>query len=574
MKKILLVTISLTFFIFSNAQIMNEALGSGAGANITSGDYNVMLGDSAGFNHTSGINSVMVGAYAGYNNYSAWDNIFIGAWAGFTNRTGTDNIFIGTEAGYFNTGTDNVFIGTEAGEYNTTGFDNTFIGEEAGTSNTTGGDNVFVGEDAGYNNIDGDDNTFIGSTAGRSNQYGKKNTAVGNEALYDVGYNLVSENDYEGNMNTAVGDSAGTDVGLGFLNTFIGQAAGAATEYADFNTFIGARAGWDNNRTNSTSNANRNTYVGYYTGYSNREGEDNVGMGAFSDFTNTVRSRTTFIGADIDVRNNDLIAIGYSADNQGLYSIAIGNQIDVDDAGKSVVMGYMTKATSTADQSVSIGAEGNIEGNNSIGIGYSTNVTGENSIAIGSQVTVAADNEVYIGNSSTSSIGGVVNWTAASDGRFKTGVTENVPGLDFIDLLRPVSYHFNTKEMYSFYNIKPDESMETSIQKKDDEVYTGFVAQEVAEAAKASGFDFSGVKIPSDPEKEMYGLRYAEFVVPLVKATQELHQKIQEQEQIIASQQNEINDYKETLLSLSKRLETLEINYQIDKSNAGITAKK
>jgi len=53
-------------------------------------------------------------------------------------------------------------------------------------------------------------------------------------------------------------------------------------------------------------------------------------------------------------------------------------------------------------------------------------------------------------------------------------------------------------------------------------VYTGFVAQEVEQAAKELNYEFSGVDAPKN-ENDVYGLRYAEFVVPLVKAVQELH---------------------------------------------------
>jgi hypothetical protein len=43
------------------------------------------------------------------------------------------------------------------------------------------------------------------------------------------------------------------------------------------------------------------------------------------------------------------------------------------------------------------------------------------------------------------------------------------------------------------------------------------------------GFDFSGVEKPKN-EKDLYGLRYAEFVVPLVKAVQELDEKCRKSE--------------------------------------------
>ncbi|WP_338733603.1 T9SS type A sorting domain-containing protein [Mangrovimonas cancribranchiae] len=353
MKKLLLCTLLNLLTFFTYAQTANEALGddivqygtdgSGdpmyynpAGSSITTGDYNVLIGDAAGNNLYSGSNNTMLGTLSGANQTTASKNIFIGAYAGFSNVYGTDNTFIGTEAGYSNTGTDNTFVGTEAGENNTTGADNVFIGEEAGYGNTTGRDNVFIGEDAGYYNTTADDNTFVGSIAGRNNMTGFRNTFLGAEA----GYHNTT-----GYRNTFVGDSTGVDVGVGRLNTFVGQAAGAATEHADYNTFIGAHAGGDNNRTNNTDDANRNTYVGVFTGFSNREGQDNVGMGAFANYrdpsefdiinitgrfgaytTTTTRDRTTFIGAQAFPNNNDVVVVGYQSRADGAYGIAIGSQ--------------------------------------------------------------------------------------------------------------------------------------------------------------------------------------------------------------------------------------------------------
>jgi len=51
-------------------------------------------------------------------------------------------------------------------------------------------------------------------------------------------------------------------------------------------------------------------------------------------------------------------------------------------------------------------------------------------------------------------------------------------------------------------------------------------------AAKSIGFDFSGVDAPKN-ENDMYGLRYAEFMVPLVKAVQDLNLINQEQQTAI-----------------------------------------
>jgi hypothetical protein len=55
---------------------------------------------------------------------------------------------------------------------------------------------------------------------------------------------------------------------------------------------------------------------------------------------------------------------------------------------------------------------------------------------------------------------------------------------------------------------------------KAAELQSGFIAQEVEQAAQSIGYNFHGVDKPKN-ETTHYGLRYASFVVPLVKAVQE-----------------------------------------------------
>jgi hypothetical protein len=81
---------------------------------------------------------------------------------------------------------------------------------------------------------------------------------------------------------------------------------------------------------------------------------------------------------------------------------------------------------------------------------------------------------------------------------------------------------------------------------KEKITYTGFIAQEVEAAAQASDFDFSGVDKPKSAT-DVYGLRYAEFVAPLVKA-------IQEQQDIIARQKNKISDLQQMVDELKKEI--------------------
>ena len=52
-----------------------------------------------------------------------------------------------------------------------------------------------------------------------------------------------------------------------------------------------------------------------------------------------------------------------------------------------------------------------------------------NTTAIGYLAIPTASNQVRIGNTSVTSIGGQVEWTAFSDGRFKKDIKEDVSGL-------------------------------------------------------------------------------------------------------------------------------------------------
>ena len=79
--------------------------------------------------------------------------------------------------------------------------------------------------------------------------------------------------------------------------------------------------------------------------------------------------------------------------------------------------------------------------------------------------------------------------------------------------------------------------------------FSGFIAQEVEQAAKDAGYDFSGVAVPKK-STELYTLRYAEFVVPLVKA-------VQEQQVMIVTQQKIIDELKKQMTEMKREIELL-----------------
>jgi hypothetical protein len=84
--------------------------------------------------------------------------------------------------------------------------------------------------------------------------------------------------------------------------------------------------------------------------------------------------------------------------------------------------------------------------------------------------------------------------------------------------------------------------------------YSGFLAQEVEQASKDAGYDFSGITVPKNP-REIYSLSYEQFVVPLVKA-------VQEQQAMIAALQKPVATIKTESSVLTKKQQTIIIQLQ------------
>jgi hypothetical protein len=131
-------------------------------------------------------------------------------------------------------------------------------------------------------------------------------------------------------------------------------------------------------------------------------------------------------------------------------------------------------------------------------------------------------------------------------------VTDNVPGLDFIKLLRPVTFRLDRNKVDDFTGVT-EKRRQLGRESGQTENYidsprisglrTGFIAQEVEAAAMSIGFDFSGVDAPKH-DKDIYGLRYAEFVVPLVKAVQDLSAQNELLLERLDALEREINELK------------------------------
>jgi hypothetical protein len=399
-----------------------------------------------------------------------------------------NSVFIGQGAGANDDLTDNqnVFVGDSAGYSNTTGIRNTANGKDALYSNTTGSYNTANGINALYSNTTGVSNTANGVYALAFNTTGDNNTANGGAALY---FNTT------GSYNTTNGYHSLHYNTTGSENTANGQQALYSNTTGSFNTANGYRA------LHSNTAGSYNTANGYSALYFNTTGSENTANGSNALYSNTTGGRNTANGINALYSNTTGFrntANGFQAlylNTTGFYNTANGS--------------YALLANTTGDYNTALGYFANVSA------GYLENAT-----AIGYGAKASASNTIRLGNASVTTIGGYVDWTTVSDGRFKTNVTENVSGLDFVMQLRPVTYNLDMDAIAKFNNTPDSLRLAESEALKAAELQSGFIAQEVEAAATAVGYDFHGVDKPKN-ETSHYGLRYAEFVVPMVKAMQE-----------------------------------------------------
>ncbi len=375
------------------------------------------------------------------------------------------------------------------------------------------GGSVMLGEGAGQSDdLSNNENVFVGYQAGYSNVSSEKLVAVGYQALYSntsgadssVAVGMEALRSATGGLNTAVGSGALYSNTTGTHNTAVGYWALYHNTTGIDNTAIGHWALRDNTTGES------NTAVGQRALERNTTGTHNTAVGQLSLYTNTTGNYNTAIGCEALYATSSgsyNTAVGYGAlwnNGTGSYNTAVGRWATLYSYG---------------DYQTSAGVSASTHGSNATAIGYDANATGAN--------------RVRFGNASVTWIGGQVNWATYSDARIKRNAQENVPGLDFILRLRPVTYRFDIDTQ----RLITHGSIDTATWRGKYDIerirFSGFIAQEVEAAAQAVGYDFSGITPPLH-DSDIYSLRYAEFVVPLVKAVQQLADEDRRLQQRIA----------------------------------------
>ena len=528
----------------SDIRVNGITVGKGGGASAS----NTANGDSALFFNTSGFSNTANGAKALKNNTTGSYNSAIGTQALNANTTGSNNTANGSFALRDNTtGSNNTANGNRALYSNTVGVGNTANGAQALKNNTTGNRNTANGDSALYSNTIGYANTANGAQALKNNTTGVFNTANGSGALYT---NTTA------NYNTANGVDALRFNTTGSRNTANGYVALFLNTTGNYNTANGQAALLYN------TTGNNNTANGKDALISNTTGSNNTANGQAALYNNSTGYNNIANGVDA-LRANTTGFYNTANGVTSLYSNSTGRDNTAN--GHQSLLSNTTGIGNTANGAAALTT--NTTGNRNTAIGYFTNVSSNNlsnATALGNGATASASNKVRIGNTSVSVIEGQVAFTSVSDGRIKENVQEAVAGLSFISQLRPVTYTLNTRKQDEItMQAMPDSVKERRMLSDADYlesssiVRTGFIAQEVEAAAKKVGFDFDGVSTPQN-ETDLYGIRYAEFVVPLVKAIQEQQETIEGQQEMIDGQQAIIEQQKNDFLLLLERIEALE----------------
>jgi|WetSurMetagenome_2_1015567.scaffolds.fasta_scaffold02324_12 trimeric autotransporter adhesin len=309
----------------------NYFIGTGAGRNNSTGQYNSFLGYYTGYSNSTGGQNVFVGHQSGYGNKTGSANVMVGNYSGYKIVDGTGNTFVGTGAGQNasggkfnlflgpltgnkNNADNNIFLGYSSGYNNTIGTNNLFGGVGAGFYNRKGSGNIYLGNLAGGSDTIGSFNIFMGESSGLSNQ-ASKNIMMG----YQTGYHSLS-----GDNNIFMGYQTGYNNNLGSENAFMGYQSGFTNTSGKWNVFIGNMTGYSN------TSGGSNIFLGYQSGYYNTIGFQNVFFGTQTGVNNTVGNNNIFLGTEAGQYNtsgegNVYVGLQAGAKNTtGMLNVALG----------------------------------------------------------------------------------------------------------------------------------------------------------------------------------------------------------------------------------------------------------
>ena len=359
-----------------------------------------------------------------------------------------------------------------------------------------------------------ENNTAYGASAMDAITTGDNNTAMGEHALGALN---------TGADNVAIGYNAGSSMTTASYSTVVGRNAGASMVDSRL-TAIGYYAG------GATTHIG-NTFVGFNTGAANTSGTYNVAMGYNALY-------------QPDTESNN-IAIGSSALSAavagGEANTAVGtNALDALTSGdENVAVGqHAGTAHTTGVDCVYIGEScggSNVSGSYKTLVGCNANTNGNtdgHEIVIGYNLTGGGQNKVRLGSGSDyieNDYANNANWAHSSDERLKDNIQTDNLGLDFINELRTVTYNWKASDKVDTSlpgYIDADTTNFDKLCKDTSVTMNGLIAQEVKAALDKVGADASKYAVWSTDDDGIQRISESSFVMPLIKAVQELSAKV------------------------------------------------
>jgi trimeric autotransporter adhesin len=364
--------------------------------------------------------------------------------------------------------------------------------------------NLFLGVGAGTNNVAGKGfyNVFSGHRAGYSNTTGVRNVFSGDEA---------GDSNTEGVNNVFNGYRAGYSNTTGGFNVFAGVAAGYSNTDGYYNVFSGFAAG-----TSNTIGV-KNVFSGFGAGFSNTTGSENVFSGYEAGYSNTTGSRNVFSGENA----------GYihATGDYNVFSGFGAGENNTSGSGNTYIGAYAGNNHKSGNNNLYLGNSGcdfPCTESSTIRIG------GDGGLGYGPQ-TKAFIAGIY-GSTSSGGIPVYINsngrlGTTTSSLRFKEQVRNMGDSTSSLMKLRPVTFLY-----------KPE------YQDGERMLQYGLIAEEVAQVYPEL--------VAYDKDSKPYTVRY-QFLAPmLLNELQKQHTVVSAQQDVITTQQKEIDDLRQRLARL------------------------
>ena len=309
-----------------------------------------------------------------------------------------------------------------------------------------------------------------------------------------VGVNALSSNT-TGSLNSAFGKDALTANTFGYGNSAFGIEALASNSSGNYNTAFGRRALYLN------TIGNQNTAVGQQALAANTTGICNTAVGFQALLSSTTGANNTAVGR----RALHYLASGVRNCAFGTYTLQYANGTNNNAAFGTYALQSLTTGANNSAFGYKAGYNISSGSNNTV-IGNSSNPS-----------TGGVSNEFTLGNASIATLRcAATSISSLSDLRDKADIEDINIGISFVEKIRPVTFKWDKREWYA--NGNRDGT------KKDLTVQSGFIAQDLKKLQEEFGVEFLKLAYESNPEK--LEATPANLLIPLIKAMQELNEKV------------------------------------------------